>query len=112
MTELVYRGFGFIPPPLPEPSLLHSDNPEEPPPLTFYMDDFFGGFRDFEHQFSFLRDHFFPRVEWVKLLLSFKKLRLFAASIKALGVNHVVGGHVYVLEERVAKIARWPVSRD
>lgn len=112
MTELVYRAFGFIPPPKPEPSLLHSSSPDVPPPLTFYMDDFFGGFKDFEEQFAFLRDHFFPRVEWAKLLLSFKKLRLFANQIKALGVTHTVGGLVYILEERVNKVAKWPTPID
>lgn len=74
MNELACRAFGFIPPPRPEPSLLHSDRAEDPPPLTFYMDDFFGGFPDFDSQFAFLRDHLFPRVDWAKLLLSFKKL--------------------------------------
>lgn len=112
MTELVYRAFGFIPPPDPEPSLLHSASPEIPPPLTFYMDDFFGGFRDFEDQFVFLRDHFLPRVEWARLLLSFKKLRLFASTIKALGVSHTIGGIVQILQTRIAKIAKWPVPFD
>ena len=112
MTELAYRAFGAIPTPFPEPSLLHSSDPAMPPPLTFYMDDFFGGFQDFEDQFSFLRDHFFPRVEWARLLLSFRKLRLFASSIKALGVTHSVGGLVKVLDDRIAKIARWPVPTD
>jgi len=36
MTEAIYRAFGFIPPPQPEPSLLHSDDPAIPPPVTFY----------------------------------------------------------------------------
>lgn len=112
MNELSYRAFGPIPAPSPEPSLLHSPDPAIPPPLVFYMDDFFGGFRDFEDLFIFLRDHFFPRVEWARLLLSFKKLRLFASSIKALGVVHVVGGLVQILEERIAKIMQWPVPSD
>ena len=112
MTELVYRAFGAIPVPQPEPSLLHSADPETPSPITFYMDDFFGGFLDFEDQFRFLRDHFLPRVEWAKLLLSFKKLRLFATTIKALGVIHEVGGYVRILEERIAKVARWPTPSD
>ena len=60
MTELAYRAFGPIPAPNAEPSLLHSSDPAVPPPLTFYMDDFFGDFKAFEDQFAFLRDHFFP----------------------------------------------------
>ena len=109
MTAAVYKGFGFIPPPHPEPSLLHSDDPRTPPPLSFYTDDFFGGFRDFQDQFTFLRDHFFPRVEWARMVLSFKKLRLFADSIEALGVKHCVGGHVYIRDSRIEKIASFPV---
>ena len=112
MTAAVYKGFGFIPPPQQEPSLLHSDDPSVPPPLSFYTDDFFGGFRDFQAQFLFLRDHFFPRVEWARMVLSFKKLRLFADSIEALGVRHCVGGHVYIRDGRIAKIATFPVPSD
>ena len=109
MTELAYRAFGPIPASFPEPLLLHSTNPATHPPLTFYIDDFFGGFQDFDDQFRFLWDHFLPRVKWAKLLLSFKKLRLFASSIKALGVTNRIGGRVHILKERIDKIARWPV---
>lgn len=63
MTELVYRAFNSISASNPEPSLLHSSDPEIPPPITFYMNDFFEGFRSFEDQFVFLRDYFFPRIE-------------------------------------------------
>ena len=51
-------------------------------------------------------------VEWARLLRSFRKLRLFAASIKALGVIRKVGVHVRALEERIAKGAKWPVPSD
>ena len=112
MTELAYRAFGPIPPPQPEPSLLHSSDPSLPPPLTFYMDDFFGGFKDFEEQFTLLRNHFFPWVEWAKLLLSFKKLRLLANSIEALGVLHTVGGLVHILDKRTSKITQWPTPTN
>ncbi len=112
MTELAYRAFGFIPPPQPEPSLLHSDDPAHPPKLVFYMDDFFGGFKGFEDQFAFLRDHFLPRIEWAGLRLSFKKLRLFCETIRALGVVHKAGGMVQILEDRIAKIMKWKVPSD
>ena len=106
MTELVYRAFGAISSPRPEPSLLHSADPETPPSIVFYINDFFEGFKDFEDQFSFLKDHFFSRVEWTKLLLSFKKLRLFATSVKALRVTHKVGEHIHILDDRVNKVIR------
>ena len=112
MTELVYRAFGGLPPPFKELSMLHSNDPAVPSTIVFYMDDFFGGFRGFEEQYEFLRVHFLPRVEWARLKLSFKKLRLFETKIKALGVTHEIGGLVRVLEERVTKIAKWPVPTE
>lgn len=63
LTELMYRVFEILPPPHNEPSLLHASEPSKPAPLTFYMDDIFGGFETFEDQFVFLRDQFFPRIE-------------------------------------------------
>ena len=112
MIELVYRAFGALPYPYKEPSLLHSASPDDLPVLTFYMDDFFGGFRTFEELYDFLRQHFLPRVEWARLRLSFKKLQLFQDQIKALGVTHSVGGHIHILEDRIAKIAQWPAPID
>lgn len=112
MTEGIYKAFGCILAPNPEPSLLHSSDPQESPPLTFYMDDFFGGFGDFEGLFVFLRDHFLPRIEWAKFRLSFKKLKLFMSSMKALGVMHSVGGYVHITPSQAEKIAKWPVPCD
>ena len=106
LAELMYRVFGFLPPPHNEPSLLHSPDPAESASLTFYMNDIFGGFGDFEKQFAFLKNQFFPRIEWARLRLTFKKLHLFAESVKALNVIHEVGGYVRILDERMAKIAR------
>lgn len=95
-----------------EPSLLHFDDPARPPKLVFYMDDFFGGFKDFDDQYYFLANHFFPRIEWARLRLSFKKLRLFYESIRALGVVHKAGGFVQILEDRIAKIMQWRPPSD
>jgi hypothetical protein len=112
IIELVYRAFGALPYPYKEPSLLHSASPDNLPVLTFYMDDFFSGFRTFEELYDFLRYHFFPRIEWARLRLSFKKLQLFQDQIKALGVTHSIRGHIHILEDRIAKIAQWPVPTD
>ena len=98
MIELSYRTFGPVPATKPEPSLLHSSDPTIPPPLVFYTDDFFGSVWDFRDIFAFLRDHFLPRVEWARPLVSFRELRLFACSIKTLGVTHVLGGLVRILK--------------
>jgi hypothetical protein len=112
LNELVYRAFGALPPPHREPSLLHSNSPEELPVTTFYMNDFFDGFRSFEEQYDFLMQHFLPRIEWALLQLSFKKLKLFAKEIKALGVTHRVGGFINVLESRIKKILEWKAPND
>jgi len=76
------------------------------------MNDFFGGFQNFEEQYQFLRHHFLPWIEWAKLKLSCKKLKLFERSIKALGVTHTIGGFIQVLEDRIEKIVAWEGSRN
>ena len=70
------------------------------------------GFADFDEQLSFLADHFLPRVEWARLCLSFKKLKLFYDKITALGVTYRVGGLIKVLEDRIRKILEWPIPVD
>ena len=60
---------GPIPPPDPEPSLLHPVEPTSLPQVAFYMDDIFGGHMSFDAQFDFLERHFFPRIEWAKMKL-------------------------------------------
>ena len=76
------------------------------------MDDFFGGFNEFDEQHEFLRYHFLPRIEWARLKPSFKKLQLFMDEVKALGVTHYVGGLVHIFEDCIARIARWPTPTD
>ena len=112
MTELGHRAFGPLPQPHNEPSFLHSPSPEKLPTLVFYMDDVFGGFPSFQELYDFLRGHFLPRIEWAQLRLSFKKLQIFADKVKALRVVHQVGGLIHILEERIEKIAKWPVPSD
>ena len=40
------------------------------------------------------------------ITLLFKKLCLFASSIKVLEINYIVSEYIYILKERVIKIAR------
>ena len=112
MTAAVYKGFDFISPPHSESSLLYSNHPSAPPPLSFYTDDFFEGFKGFKTQFTFLRDHFFSRIKSAKMMLLFKKLRPFADAIEALIVRHCVEGHIHILNNRTTKIAAFPVPSD
>ena len=63
MTKLAYKAFEFISTSDPESSLLHLSNPIISSFITFYINDFFDDFRDFEDLFCFLRNHFFSKVE-------------------------------------------------
>ena len=67
MLELSNIMLGPIPSLSSEPSLLHADNPMDPPPISFYQDDLFGGHRSFNEQYCFLEEHFFPHIEWAKI---------------------------------------------
>lgn len=104
MSKLMNIALGPIPEPQAEPSLLEwidergiLDIPVKPdvqlplPPMAFYQDDLFGGAELFDEMLKFLKDHLFPRLEWAKLRLSFKKLKLFVADITVLGTRHHVG---------------------
>ena len=110
LTELMYRVFKFLSSSHNESSLLHSSNSAKSALLTFYMNDIFKDFDDFKKQFTFLKNQFFSRIEWVRLRLTFKKLHLFAKFVKALNVIHEVNEYVRVLDERMIKIARWLTS--
>lgn len=72
------------------PSLFDWEKPELPSKLRYYMDDIFGGYRDFDEGFAHLRDDVFPRIAWGMLKLSFKKIKLFSSMIDALGVTHEI----------------------
>ena len=67
-------------------SLLHAMDQEKFPPNIFYINDIFDGHMSFEVQFRFLRNHFFPRIEWARLVFSFKKLKIFVFEITALRI--------------------------
>lgn len=108
VNEFVHRVFGALSEGHCEPSLLESDTPDRLPTLTFYVDDFFGGFPDVKSQFQFLHDHFLPRVAWAKVRLAFKKLKIFEEEIVALGVSYHVGGFMRIIPDRVKKIMDFP----
>lgn len=86
MSTLMNYALGAKPPPGLEPSLLIGTK-NTPPLLKFYIDDILSGFASPEAQFDFRVNHFFPRIEWARLSLSFKKLRLFVYKVVASGVE-------------------------
>jgi len=63
IIELIYRTFKFILLSCLESSLLYLDDSIILSFLTFYINNFFDKFRDFEYLVIFLKDYFFLRVE-------------------------------------------------
>ena len=90
----------------------NSKDLDSSPQSIVYINDIFSGHRSFEAQYAFLKDHFFPRIEWANLRLSFKKLRVFVRSIKALEIRHEIGGLVKIVKDRIRKISHFPEPRD
>lgn len=56
--------------------------------------------------------YYYFRIQWARLKLSFKKLKLFVPTITALGVRHKVGGMIRILESRIEWTIHWPVPKD
>lgn len=110
MIEVINRAFEKIP---EESFLFHFFNSFQSSSLCFYMDDFFEGQPSgFFPLYRYLRDHFFFRLEWVRLKLFFKKLQLWCTKIKVLGIVHEVKKKIHVLEKRIRKIAKYPVPQN
>ena len=63
LTKSVYKIFECISAFNSELFFLHSSNFQKNASLTFYMNDFFEEFSDFESLFIFLRDQFFSKIE-------------------------------------------------
>ena len=110
LIEMIYKALDFISFSNFESFLLHFSDSSILSSLSTYMNDIFEEFRIFENMFSFLRDHFFSRIEWIRLKLFFKKLKLFMNQIKTLNVVHVVEDRVFIVSERIKKIAKWSTS--
>ena len=107
MTELVYRKFDHFSSSHKKSFLLHSNQVNKLLSLTFYMNDFFDEFISFENQYDFFRNHFFSRIEWIRLRLSFKKLKMFMIEIIALKITHFVNEFVRISNDQIAKIMRY-----
>ncbi|CAD6500186.1 BgTH12-04289 [Blumeria graminis f. sp. triticale] len=115
-TELMYIVLGDIPPgqnqfPGMKSVLVPEDN-SSPPKASFYIDDMFSGFQNFKDAYDFMADELFPRLEWSRLKLSFKKMELFKEEVVALGTLHKKGGIVCVTPERRDKIRIWPTPTN
>lgn len=75
--------------------------------MTYYQNNILKEHALFEKQFKFLKKHFFSRIEWARLKLSFKKLFLFQNIIKALRLRHYVDDKIQILKNKIRKIANF-----
>lgn len=92
--------------------MLCSAGPHERPNIAFYIDDILGAHDEWGKQFVFLRDHFFPRMLWSQLKLSFSKLFIGMTRVKALGEMHEIGGRVRIKPATAEKIKNWPRPQE
>lgn len=93
-------------------SLLQNQTSNLSSSLMFYQDDILERHASFENQFTFLRNYFFSRIEWVYLRLFFKRLYLFQTSIKVLKIRHLVKNWVKILNNQIKKIATFSILID
>lgn len=106
--ELIYIVLGDIPAGEDDfpgmKSLLVVEDGLSLPKVSFYIDDMFSGLSNFQDAYNFMTNELFPRLEWARLKLSFKKIELFMDEIVALRTLYKKGGIVYVTPERRDKI--------
>lgn len=93
-------------------SLLSAKTSDELPPCGYYFDDIFARHESAEETLHFLEHILFPRIYWARLRLSFTKMKLFMAEIKALGIQHTVGGVIRILHSRVEAINEMKPCRN
>ena len=80
--------------------------------LIYYQNNILGRQKNYYVLFAFLKNHYFPWIEWACLRLLFKKLFLFPESIKALGVKHTISEKVQMLLTQLKKIMKFPAPKD
>ena len=112
LIKLMYRAFKALSSSHRKSSLLHFNSLEKLSVMIFYMNNFFDDFKSFKKQYDFLSQHFFSRVEWALLQLSFKKLKLFVSEIKTLNVTHRIKDFVNILKSHIKKILKWKAFKD
>ena len=76
-----------------------------------FINNNFGASRDFDSMFSFLHDHYFPRVWWAQLSLSPKKLDFFSKCIQMLGYNTSSQG-IWPSVDKLAAFWDWPTLKN
>lgn len=76
------------------------------------MDDVFATHTDFGSQWTFIEEHLLPRLDWAKLKLKFKQIRIGCSEIVAVEVVHRTHRRRAIKPDRAAKLRKWPVPVD
>ncbi|TGJ79929.1 hypothetical protein E0Z10_g8846, partial [Xylaria hypoxylon] len=111
-TELMAIAMGALPEPNAEGSFLSPPTHDGLTELSYYIDDIFVTHETFEEQWTFIKERFFPRLDWALFKLSFKKVFLGCDQILALGVTHHTHGIMTIKPERSEKLSKWPVPKS
>lgn len=112
LIELICKIFEFISLSKSKFSLLHSAHSSVPLFLVFYMNDQFDEFENFEKLFCFFKNHFLSKIKWIKLMLFFKKFKLFEKFLIILNVVHTMKKCFYILFEKIRKIIIWSIFKN
>jgi hypothetical protein len=76
-----------------------------------FMDDHLGGFKDFDSQFKFLHEKYFPRVRFGPIALSAKKTKVFVKTLELIGFMGSLDGLRPSIRHR-DRILNWPTPRN
>ena len=80
--------------------------------IFFYIDDIFENHKIFEKQYNFLETHFFFRILWAQMKISFFKLKIEIIEFKAFDQIHRIDEILNVKQKFIDKIRNWSISQD
>ena len=110
--ELMNIVFEFISKSNSESSLLHAIIHTTSSNIFFYIDDIFEDHKTFKKQYDFLETHFFSRILWVQIKISFFKLKIEIIEFKTLNQIHRIDEILNVKHKFIDKIRNWSVSQN
>lgn len=78
--------------------------------VIFYIDDTFSGLESFWLGYNLMENKLIPRLSWVQLRLSLKKMYRSLTNTVTLGLNHKAGGKLVTKTEKCEKL-KFPVPK-
>ena len=88
-------------------SLLHAIIHTTSSNIFFYIDDIFEDHKTFKKQYDFLEIHFFFRILWAQMKISFFKLKIEIIEFKTLNQIHRIDEILNVKQKFIDKIRNW-----